>query len=335
MEQTMQLNSVEPKKSLFDKWFSKPLFKQTFKSTWVLWLIMTIGSAAIFFIINIVVCSKNIFTTMEMEKVTVYVQDENLQWLQILGLLENMGFNLSRIQVMSRIDLNSVMNDLVYKIAGVLLPMIYVMITANSLIASQVNSGSMAYILSTPTSRKTVIRTNYAYMVLSLIAMYAVILGFALGSETIAGIIRIKANGGSANMIPLRTVLYCFASFCAMFALTGICFGASAFFNKSTQSIAVGGGACILSFICCIMGLFGNKVFVSVGVGVEAMNVFNYASLFTLIDTESMSAFAKASAGYDVATSFNWIWEIGILLAIGVIFALLGSIKFVKKDLPL
>ncbi len=323
------------RKTIFDKWFSRPLFKQTLKSTWVLWLIMTLGSAAIFFIINMVINSKDIFTNIEMEKVTVYVVDEDLSWLQILGLLEKMGFSLSRIQVMSRIDLNSVINDLVYKIAGVLLPMIYVMITANSLIASQVNSGSMAYILSTPTSRKTVIRTNYAYMVLSLIAMYVIIAAVALSSETIAGIIRIRANGGSPNMIPVRTILYCFASFGAMFALTGICFGASAFFNKSNQSIAVGGGACILSFLCCILGLFGNKVFVSVGVGVEAMNVFNYASIFTLIDTDSISNFSKASVGQDVAFSYNWTWEIAIMFGIGMIFALIGSIKFVKKDLPL
>lgn len=331
MEQALE----SKKPNWFDRVFSRPLFKQTFKSTWLLWVILTVGSAAIFFIINIVVCSKNIFTNIEMDKVTVYVQDEDLSWLQILGLLEQMGFNLSRIQVMSRIDLNSVISDLVYKIAGVLLPMIYVMIVANSLIASQVSSGSMAYVLSTPTSRKTVIRTNYAYMVLSLIAMYVVITASALTSEAIAGVIRIKANGGGANMLPVRTILLCLSSFAALFGLTGICFGASAFFNKSNNSIAVGGGACILSFLCCILGLFGNKVFVSVGIGVEAMNVFNYLSIFSLIDPDAISAFAKATAGQDVAISYNWAWEIAIMLSIGMIFALVGSIRFVKKDLPL
>ena len=317
-----------------DKFISKPLFKQTFKSNWFLWLILTIGSAAIFFVINIVVCSKNIFTNIDMNKVNVYVTDENLSWLQILGLLEQMGYNLSRIQVMSRIDLNSVINELVYKIAGVLLPMIYVMITANSLIAAQVASGSMAYILSTPTNRKTVVRTYYVYMILSLIAMYIVIILSALGSETIAGLIRV-AGGGSRNMLPLRTLLYCLASFAAMFALTGICFGASAFFNKSNYSIAVGGGVCVFSFLCVILGLFGNKVFVSVGIGVQAMNFFNYLTLFSLIDTDSISSFSKALAGQDAVISYAWIWEICILLAIGAICAFIGSHRFLKKDLPL
>lgn len=314
---------------------SRPLFIQTLKANWLLWVLLTAGSAAIFFIINIVVCSRNIFTNVDMNKVSVYVTDEGLSWLQILGLLEQMGFNLSRIEVMSRIDLNSIISDLSYKIAGVLLPMIYVMITANSLIASQVTSGSMAYVLSTPTTRKTVVRTSFLYLLSALVAMYLVVTGSALISETIAGAIRV-ANGGISNMIPLRTVLLCFSSFMAMFALGGICFGASAFFNKSNNSIALGGGVCVLCFIACILGLFGSQVFVSVGIGVQAMNIFNYATLFTLVDCDSIGAFSKAVSGVeDVAISFDWIWKCGILLGVGVVFSLAGSIVFLKKDLPL
>jgi len=331
MEATLQ-PTRERKPSRF---FSKPLFIQSLKSNWVLWLALTIGTAAIFFIINIVICSRNIFTNIDMGKVTVFVNSQDMNWLTILGLLEQMGFKLSRIQVMSQIDINSIINDLVYRIAGVLLPMIYVMITCHQLIAAQVSSGSLAYVLSTPTSRKTVLRTNYIYVIAALLAMYAVVIISALGSETIAGIIRIQANGGTPNMLPLRTVLYCAASFLAMFALTGVCFGASSFFNKATYSLAVGGGICILSFLGCILGLFGNKVFVAVGIGVEAMNFFNYLSIFTLIDTDSISAFSKAMAGQDVAISYNWTWEFAIMVGIGAILAFLGSVHFVRKDLPL
>ena len=321
-------------KNKFKRIISKPLFSQTLKANWLLWLVMTIGSAGIFFIVNVVVFSKDIFVNIDMNKVNVYVVDEGLSWIQILGLLEQMGFSLSRIEVMSRIDLNSVMNDLVYKLAGVLLPMIFVMITANSLIANQVSTGSMAYVLSTPTSRKTVVRTHFLFLFLAVTAMYFVITASALGSEAIAGIIRIS-RGGSSNMLPLRTFLYCFSSYCAMIALMGICFGASAFFNKAQYSITIGGGACVVCFLCCIMGLFGNKVFVSVGIGVEAMNIFNFLTLFTLIDTESISNFCKAVAGLDAEISYSWIWECGILFAVGAVFATIGGIRFTKKDLPL
>ena len=90
---------------------SKPLFMQALKANWLLWLMITVGCCAIFMVINVVVCSRNIFTNVDMDKVSVYVADEGLSWLQILGLLEQMGFNLSRVQLMSRIDLNSVISD--------------------------------------------------------------------------------------------------------------------------------------------------------------------------------------------------------------------------------
>lgn len=327
--------AIRSKPSHKGTFISKPLFLQALKANWFLWLILSLGTAAIFIVINVVVCSREIFTNVNMDKVSVYVADEDLSWLQILGLLEQMGFSLSRIEVMSRIDLNSVISDLVYKIAGGILPMIYVMITANNLLANQVSSGSMAYVLSTPTSRRTVVRTSYAFLLASLVAMYIIITGSALVSETIAGAIRIS-RGGTSNMIPLRTVLLCLSSFCALFALSGICFGASAFFNKSNQSTAVGGGVCVISFICAILGLFGSKVFVSVGLGVEAMNVFNYITIFTLIDTDSVVGFSKALANVqDAVISFNWIWECGIMLGIGIVAALFGSVRFFKKDLPL
>lgn len=318
------------------EFISKPLFKQSFKSLFVLWLALTIGSAFIFVIINSVIGSKNIFNNIDMDSVSRYVSEEGLSWLKILGLLEKMGFSLARIQVMSQIDLNSILNELVYKIAGVLLPMIYIMICANKLIAAQVSDGSMAYILSTPTNRKTVVRTQYLFMLVSLVAMYIVIFVAAYSSEAIANAIQMHKNPDAvSSWNPILTPLFCLGSFLAIFALGGIAFGASAFFNKSSNSIAVGGGVCVVSFLCCILGLFGNEVFVAVGIGVKAMSIFNYLSIFTLVDNSSMSAFAKAVTGLDAQISFNWIWELAILLVIGLGFAFAGGVKFVKKDLPL
>lgn len=328
----MEVTNVATKKKEF---FSKPLLKQSIKSNLGLWLALTIGSMLIFVIINLVVGTKQIFTNINMNKVAIYVKDENMSWFEILGLLDQMGFNLNRIQTMSQIDMNSVMNDLIYKIAGVLLPMIYVMITCNKLVASQVSDGSMAYILSTPTNRKKVVRTQYFFMVSSLFIMYVIIFLGAFISGAVAWFVTKPLNLPFGAMT-LRTVLYCFGSFIAMFALTGIAFGASCWFNKSNQSIAIGGGACVLAFLCCILGLFGNKVFVSVGVGVQAMDFFNYLTIYTLIDTEGMGNFAKAINGVEnVVMTLDWLWKLAILVGIGGIFAVIGGIKFTKKDLPL
>ena len=316
---------------------SKPLFAQSFKSTWALWLALTLGSAFIFVVINATIGGKSLFTTINMNVVSQYVQEENLSWLKILGLLERMGFDLGRIQVMSRIDLNSVMNELIYKIAGVLLPMIYVIIISNKLIASQVNDGSMAYVLSTPTNRKVVVRTQFFYLVLSIIAMYIVITISALTSELVAHFVARHQNPDAEVIYtPLSTLLLCFSSFFSIFALAGIGFGASCWFNKSNYSIAVGGGVCVISFICCILGLFGNQVFVAVGLGVKAMDFFNYLSIFTLVDGDAISEFAKATLQID-GNTFNlaWLWKDAILFGIGWIFAVVGGFKFLKKDLPL
>lgn len=315
---------------------SKPLFKQSLKSLLGLWIALMIGSALIFVAVNLAIGSKNIFTNVNMDAVSDYVKEEDLGWLKILGLLEKMGFSLKRIQIMSQIDLNSILNELIYKIAGVLLPMIYVMIASNRLIAAQVSDGSMAYILSTPTNRKTVVRTQYIFLLLTIFVMYIAITIAAVSSELVSYLISKAQNPDSiSNYSPVTTLLFCLGSFFAMFALSGICFGASAFFNKANNSVTVGGGACILSFLCCILGLFGNEVFVAVGIGVKAMSVFNYLSLFTLVDNTSMSNFAKAISGLDVAISYAWIWKLGILFAIGAVFAYIGGRHFVKKDLPL
>ncbi len=316
---------------------SKPLFIQSFKATWALWLALTLGSAFVFIVINATIGSKNIFSTIDMDSVSAYVSEEGLSWLKILGLLQRMGFNLGRIQIMSQIDLNSILSELVYKIAGVLLPMIYVIIISNKLVASQVSDGSMAYVLSTPTNRKTVVRTQFLYLILSIIAMYIVITSAAFISELIAHIIaRLQNPDSSSRYSPILTILLCFSSFCSIFALAGIGFGASTWFNKSNYSIAVGGGVCVTSFLCCILGLFGNQVFIAVGIGVKAMDIFNYLSIFTLVDADSISAFSKACMGVkDAVFSFHWLYKDAILLLVGALFAFIGSFRFLKKDLPL
>lgn len=337
---TQEMPSPEVSKKKEHRHFiSRPLFKQSFKANWLLWLVMTLGCAAIFIVINIVIGSRSIFSNINMTSVTGYVNDEGLSWLQILGLLENLGFSLSRIQVMSQIDLNAIMNDLIYKIAGVMLPMIYVMVVSNKLVASQVNDGSMAYVLSTPTNRKTVVRTQFIFLLASVTAMYLIITACALGSEAVANAIKLANNPEATNIrLPLRSILYCVGSYISILALGGICFGASCFFNKSSNATVVGGGVCVVSFLACILGLFGNKVFVAVGIGVEAMKVFDFFSMFTLIDTESMSNFSKAIAENDFVNYtaiYDWTWKLGIMAAIFLLFSFAGGKYFTKKDLPL
>ena len=53
MEATLTQPKTKQKRP--GSFFSKPLFKQTLKANWVLWLAMTLGSALLFIIINLVI----------------------------------------------------------------------------------------------------------------------------------------------------------------------------------------------------------------------------------------------------------------------------------------
>ena len=61
-----------------------------------------------------------------------------------------------------------------YGMMTTILPGIYVLVTANKLISSQVDRGSMAYVLSTPTRRVTVVFTQMVYLTGSLVVMFAI-----------------------------------------------------------------------------------------------------------------------------------------------------------------
>src|SRR5690606_33127086 len=72
------------------------------------------------------------------------------------SLLSQMPKDVSESLVeLGDLDINHlVIGKVFYQIAGLLLPIVYTILTANNLIAGQVDSGAMAYVLSTPTKRK-------------------------------------------------------------------------------------------------------------------------------------------------------------------------------------
>ena len=65
-----------------------------------------------------------------------------------------------------------IVGSIFYKLAGLLLPIIYMIMASNNLVAGQVDSGSMAYVLSTSTKRKTVVFTQAVYLIGSLFTMF-------------------------------------------------------------------------------------------------------------------------------------------------------------------
>lgn len=67
-----------------------------------------------------------------------------------------------------------------YKMIAVLLGMVYVIITSTNLVVDEVDSGSMAYTLSTPVKRSTVVVTKMIFMIGSIILMFAIQTGVGI-----------------------------------------------------------------------------------------------------------------------------------------------------------
>ena len=202
-----------------------------------------------------------------------------------------------------------------FKIAGLLLPIIYVIMVSNNLIANQVDSGSMAYILSTSTKRKTVSITQMLYLIGSLFLMFVL--------TTVTSIICINIVNVETTLNAGKLILINLGAFVVMFAMSGISFLASSFFNRSKKSMAIGGGLNIFFLVATILGLFGTSVIPQI-IRMDALNYFNYASLITLFDVISI---------LNGTTAF--IWKLSILLGIGIICYVLSVLIYKKKDLPL
>jgi hypothetical protein len=87
--------------------------------------------------------------------------------------------------------------------------------------------------------------------------------------------------------------------------------------------MALGGGISMFFLVATMLGLFGSPVIPSV-VRIGALNNFNYVSLISLFDVVSI-----LDGGY------KWIYKLVILLVVGLLGYIGGSIRFEKKDLPL
>lgn len=136
---------------------SKPIFKQSIQANWKLWAIITFVASAILSIFIITFDAEGYASIASAAEGTAF--SNMLSTLtSLLGSLENF-----------------------YKLIAVILGIVYVVFTANSLVVNEVDSGSMAYTLSTPIKRSSVIFTKTLYLVLSIVLMYTIIGGVGMG----------------------------------------------------------------------------------------------------------------------------------------------------------
>lgn len=208
-----------------------------------------------------------------------------------------------------------IVGSIFYKLAGLLLPIIYMIMASNNLISGQVDSGSMAYVLSTSTKRNTVAFTQAVYLVGSLLAMFLL--------TTATGCVCLAIVGTEIGLGYGELVLLNLGAFLVLFALAGLNFFTSCYFDRSKRSMAIGGGLSIFALVAAMLGLFGSPVIPKV-VRLDSLNYFNYTTIISMFDVVSIM---------EGTTAF--IWKFAILLVLGIIGIIAGSVKFIKKDLPL
>lgn len=208
-----------------------------------------------------------------------------------------------------------IVGSIFYKLAGLLLPIIYMIMASNNLIAGQVDSGSMAYILSTSTKRSTVVFTQAVYLIGSLLAMFSL--------TTVTGCVCLSLVTEEVELTYGNLILLNVGAFLVLLALSGLCFLTSCVFDRSKNSMAIGGGLSIFALVAAMLGLFGSPVIPSV-VRLDALNNFNYATIISLFDVISI-----------IEGTNDFIWKFVVLGIAGIVCYIVGSVHFTKKDLPL
>lgn len=144
--------------------FSRPVFWQSVRSHYVLWLICTVVLTALLSLIAAFHDPSKLSSFMEAFEDTPMAAEAGDQF-ELLG------------------SLLGILTQTVYGFAGMMIAMVYVVVTANGLVASEVDRGSMAYTLSTPIKRTNVVFTKAVYLAVSIVLMFVIIAG--VGAVTI------------------------------------------------------------------------------------------------------------------------------------------------------
>jgi ABC-2 type transport system permease protein len=260
--------------------FSKTIFKQTFKANYKLWLIITL--------LLIVFCALliGVFKPETISNLQDLIKGSPLE-----SILEQQTFL-------------GMLAQTYYSIHGVILPIIFIIITANSLIASQVDRGSMAYLLSTPIKRSAVVGTQAVYMVTSILVMFIIV--------TIVGLFSIHIFQGNIDINITDYLLLNLGLFLLMFAISSISFLFSCIFNLSKNSLALGAGIPIAFFLFQLMSQVD-----------ESLEGFKYLSLNSLFDTNA------------ILNDGSYLTQFIALAVVGVVLYGIGMRIFMEKDLPL
>ncbi len=130
--------------------FNKTIFKQSGKANKKIWAVLTVVLSVFLTVL-----------TRVFDPATIDSMQSIMESTPLSSILGNSTFL-------------GMLAQSFYTIQGVILPMVFIIVVASNLVVSQVDRGSMAYTLSTPIKRTTVIFTQAVYFVVSLAGMFLI-----------------------------------------------------------------------------------------------------------------------------------------------------------------
>ncbi|TCK86734.1 ABC-2 type transport system permease protein [Natranaerovirga hydrolytica] len=211
-------------------------------------------------------------------------------------LVDGLGFNFGT-------TLLTFISGTLYSMLLYMFPMILTIVVNHRLIASQVDKGSMAYLISTSNSRKKIAITQALFSILSITALfvYITLVALFLTSTMFPGELEI----GKFLMLNVYALLL-------YYAINSICFFASCLANESRFSLGLGAGIPIGFLVLQMLGDSGEK-----------LSWIGNLSLYALFNPERLFA----------GDVFAYIGMI-LFAVIATVLYIGGILLFDKKDLP-
>ncbi len=235
------------------------------------------------------------------------------------NMFEMMGMSSDILTTMTEMDTSAMLNQMYFTIMCLLPIILFIIFAGNALVVDQVDKGSMAYILSTPTKRSAVVITQMVYMIITPLVM--------VGCGLIVRLLATRAFTGEVDVVKFLALyggIYLLAE-----AMASICYLASCVFNLSKNALALGGGLNVWFFLCSLLGMFGSETMVSMGMGAEMLGVFNNLTIVGLFDVDALGTVGSRAVDY------AFVPKLIALVCIAIVCYAIGAVRFQKKDLPL
>ncbi|MFF2176683.1 ABC transporter permease [Lysinibacillus sp. NPDC058147] len=214
-------------------------------------------------------------------------------------------------ELMSAFGMSNIGNTLIeflstylYGFLLLILPLVFIIMSANKLIMGYIDNGSMTYLIATPNTRFKIVSTQAFFLIASIFILLSI--------TTLVAVIF------SEILFPNKLDISAFLTlniglFFLHFAISGYCFFVSCSSKDLRTSYAYSTGIPILFYLIQALSNMGG-----------ALGKLKYFTIYSLFSPEKLMTQDSSS-----------IWMLGALFLIGMFCYMLAIRVFVKRDLHL